>query len=202
MLSPSRRRWLSSPPGRPCAWSRLIQSGGDAAGGRGGAGGGTRAVRRRRASSSPEATQLEGEEEEEGSSAGTRLVDGRQPGSEEEEEEEEDGEEEAEKEEVEEDHKIRGSCFNCGAGQENCASPTSNTCGTRQDVEDESEEEEDEDEENEEATGEGCGWSIQAVWGDPGGREVLGVTSAQELRYKFWWNIREEERVQWVEEVD
>ena len=62
--------------------------------------------------------------------------------------------------------------------------------------------EEDEDEENEEATGEGCGWSIQAVWGDPGDREVLEVTSAQELRYKFWWNIREEERVQWVEEVD
>ena len=87
--------------------------------------------------------------------------------------------------------------------------------------------EEDEDEENEEATGEGCGWlssklggramepgtldtkdpgdppsdddSIQAVWGDPGDREVLEVTSAQELRYKVWWSIREEERVQWVE---
>ena len=43
--------------------------------------------------------------------------------------------------------------------------------------------------------------SIQAVWGDPGDREVLEVTTAQELRYKFWWDIREEERVQWVEEV-
>ena len=112
--------------------------------------------------------------------------------------------------------------MNCGARQEKCASPTCYKCGTCQDMQDESEEEDDEDEENEEATGEGCGWlssklggramepgtldtkdpgdppsdddSIQAVWGDPEGQEVLEVTSAQELLYKVWWRIREEER--------
>ena len=43
--------------------------------------------------------------------------------------------------------------------------------------------------------------STQAVWGDPGDQDVLEVTHAQELFYRWWWRIREEERVQ-LEEVD
>ena len=43
--------------------------------------------------------------------------------------------------------------------------------------------------------------STQAVWGDPGDQEVLEVTLAQESLYRWWWRIREEERVQ-LEEVD
>ena len=101
-----------------------------------------------------DATQLEATQLAE---AADNLCDGRQP----------DSEDEVEKEEEEgaakrartawslPNESMGGSCFNCGARQENCASPTCYKCGTHQDVEDESEEEEDEDEENEEATGEG-----------------------------------------------
>ena len=104
-------------------------------------------IRDRLSATQLEATQL---------AEAAELCDGLQPDSEEEEEEEE--EEAAKRARTAwslPNESLGGSCFNCGARQENCASPTCYKCGTRQDVEDESEEEEDEDEENEEATGEG-----------------------------------------------
>ena len=97
-----------------------------------------------------DATQLEATQLAE---AAEKLCDGRQPDSEDEEEEE--AAKRARTAWSLPNESLGGSCFNCGARQENCASPTCYTCGTRQDVEDDSEEEEDEDEENEEATGEG-----------------------------------------------
>ena len=110
-----------------------------------------------------EATQLEATQLAE---AAEELFDGRQP-----EEEEKEGLTEAEQQiydtipdlystnwEEEEDkteptcrggrESLGGSCFNCGARQENCASPTCHKCGTCQDMQEESEEEEEEEDED------------------------------------------------------
>ena len=43
--------------------------------------------------------------------------------------------------------------------------------------------------------------STCAAWGDPGDREELGLTCAQEFLYTVYWSIREGER-RGVEEVD
>ena len=43
--------------------------------------------------------------------------------------------------------------------------------------------------------------STCAAWGDPGDREELVLTCAQEFLYTVYWSIREEERLG-VEEVD